>query len=366
MKILLTGCTPVDTNGPRETWDRKGTGGPFSIPNAWHDALVMAGHEVVWRRGVLGENLDEFDLAVIGLAPILTTNVRQRALGALWAAATGIPVVFHVHDWQHPQNSNQWRTLVRKGVPYLHRTIGQGDAATPFHTEAPELIDMYGATILGLCEALLDTWPARWRLAFPAFEWGDKTLLERRWSQVPVERCGYVDWSGMLATPEEAFVPAAEKEMRWSLGALTPQLDWLAKLNCQWPVDAFGCRSRGQEKVPGEAAFAIELGKHWGSLNFRHATHCGSGWWRPRTVHAARVGTIIYADPREHAALRPEGARGLSVQDVEGWGSKYGADGLNSLAEAQGEVILSRAWTAAQASVKVNELVQAAHGRRES
>lgn len=363
MKILVSGFTPLQIATDRRTISK------IDVPASVVQALRESGHEVEWRRVVVGEDLSSYDALWICLAPLNSLNGRQGAMGALYALSSGVPAVGFFDDWQFPTVFNGARSLVKNpDTLYKHLLVGKdrGDEPATYYSredaeaalarvraanpEAKSYIERYYMLdkddeirpyAARLLQAASDMLAARWEAgmvpACPMYAWGDRSLVRKRMPKAlgPIEPLDptstiYPILQSVTPSPPEA------KERAWVLGALMPHDTWLAKKNLEWPVKIIGSRklirTLGGERLQTENDVLAFYNQHWGILSPPYP-HAGSGWWRSRFVYSARVGSVLFADKGEGRPLGPSHA--MSAREIENLSDAELAD----LARAQQDAL---------------------------
>jgi hypothetical protein len=366
MKILMTGFTALQINTERRTIQKIDV--PALIAKALHDL----GHEVDWRKVTPGEDLSEYDMAWINLAPLNSLNGRQGAMGALYALSSGLPAVGFFDDWQFNTVFNGAKALVKKPeMLYKHLLVGtehRGDeGATHFSRESIEAavariaesdpaaakkvyIERYYMMDNDenikpwerrLVQAARDMLDARWLAGMvpvcPMYAFGDRSIVRKRMPD-PVGPIEALDPTPVVFETLDAVTPAAptEKERAWVLGALMPHDEWIAKKKPEWPVEFVGSRKLirklGGQRLDTELDVLNFYNTRWGILSPPYP-HAGSGWWRSRFLYAARIGSILVTDKGEGDPLGD--AYKLTIADVE----KMNTEELAAAAKAQADAL---------------------------
>lgn len=284
-KVLVTGCTSQQVGRqPGLRYD--------SVSSLFAEIFRKAGCVVDHRPPVPEEPLEDYDLVLVGLSPLLSLNTTYKygALDVLRRAEALDRLVLYIDDWQFKSLHGQYATVLRKPDAFTKDFFSyKRDHAWAVAHNA-ELIE----TVRRLQD---EPWPMT---LVPAFTWGDRSHFDRHLAWAP--RRTYLDPS-ILARAYNVTVPE-QRERAWVLGALVEKDRWLDGLRLTWPVHRFGKlpKDKGKgERVPEEElvqAYARARGVV--SLPYYHA---GSGWWRNRFVYAERTGAIVLAAPQEVESL---------------------------------------------------------------
>jgi hypothetical protein len=360
----MTGFTALQINTERRTIQK------IDVPASIAKALGERGHQVDWRRVTPGEDLSQYDVIWVNLAPLNSLNGRQGAMGALYALSSGIPAVGFFDDWQFSSVFNACRALKnhpellykylltgpRGDEPATYFSLADAEAAVErvravnpdeadkcaigryFFHDTDENIKIYEKQLVATAETMLDErWSRGLVAACPMYSFGDRSLVRKR---MPKSMSGIeaLDPSAtiydILATSEPK--DATLKERKWVLGALMPHDTWLEKKKPEWPVEIVGSRKLikkfGGQRLDSEADVLAFYNDYWGILSPPYP-HAGSGWWRSRFMYAARVGSILVADKGEGAPLGD--AYKLTIKQVE---SMSDAE-LAAAAAAQGDAL---------------------------
>lgn len=294
MKILLTGMTPVACGSDRRISDY------VTFCTLLPKILREAGHDVVQRGVMVGEDLSEFDAAIIDVFNVTSMGTRTRRWGALWAAIT-LPHVVSFSDWQ--------LTLIRKNLTPHHfwsvRLCGPNELA------AREALLRYKDSVDGI----LASWP-RHPTLLPSFTWGSHRFGCERFLSVDPSL-----WVPRLGEP------APNKKRYWVFASLTRHDKFLENLRAQWPIAAYV----GENKVDEDFLVSKCYSLARGTLSHPYDIS-GSGWWRARFNYAEQTRTVVVQWDG-----CPLPAYGCSVAEVEALDD----DGLARLAEAQSEQLLA-------------------------
>jgi hypothetical protein len=108
------------------------------------------------------------------------------------------------------------------------------------------------------------------------------------------------------------------KTNKWILAALHDHSTWLKRQKLTWPIEQYGKKKLGQEKLP-EAELFKKYEPARGVLSPKYDI-CGSGWWRARHGFSADSLSILAGCPEELAMIGP--AYKYSPAEVEAMDEK--------------------------------------------
>jgi hypothetical protein len=289
-RILMTGFTPRQCGEPEPAH--------LDVPRAVAEALVQAGHEVDWREVRMGESLDGYDKLWLNVGPV----GARHGLGALWSVASQIPSVAFLDN-----------ALYREDIK---SAIDLGDNPSRLTDGLDETTQKFAAPfekyLLGGAEAMqADFWKDASAVA-PLFSFGNSSVVA---SKVPRG----VDIGRMVTGIDPGFITKPHltrawnelgadgwphREQTWVLGSTRTQGAYVKKVaeKAKWPVSQFGSSQR--TFVPAEADVIKKYAASWGVLN-PPLPQIGSGWFRPRFIYTAFVGSVLSCDLKD--AVPPGG-----------------------------------------------------------
>lgn len=299
------------------------------------------GHDVQLRRlESPDEDLNRFDLALVGLAPFMArgtyyafdvVNVVSRA------RREGYALAFFVDDWKFGKVVSDGKVICDRPDVFLRPEIGRRHQAWA---------DAHHAEIRAFGYALTHRpWPPT---LVPAFTWGDHAALSGR---LPKARPRLIDPTAYVETP---LVGAGQdRQRRWVLGALHDHSVWVEKLGLSWPVQRYGAKAQQLKERDLVGMYRAARGV----LAPRYG-HSGSGWWRVRFQHAADTGCVLLADPHEvHGIAGPYDVPAEIIEmlpDTE----------LDRLAAAQKTALYDHAMSRDQVQSVVAQLLEEAMDAR--
>lgn len=288
MKILITGFTSRMVNS-QKLKNNYLTCEPL-LAQILREQL---GNEVDHRAVSPGEDLHQYDLAILGICGIQSKPAAYAA-GTAWAFETVKNRLLFCGDWSI-ENTGQdlknalcnwerckrsFQTLGRKYTPDDERRIHA--MLTSIMTEPLPLLA-------------------------PFFPWGNHNLILA--NNLPKTSLYAWDPSPFVRLPE--LKAPTERKAQWVYAALQDcGKDWLTKQQkmLKWPVVVHDKNN----PVPEERL----LEEYAGSCGVLASPYknAGSGWWRARYIHAAHVGAIMICDYRDSAVMSAPSYRYSAIE----------------------------------------------------
>lgn len=298
MRIFATGMNPADSNAfkrdPRVNF--------FQAFAEGIRYLQDLGHEVEWRRFMVGQPILPKTEAVIVSTMLPRSLNSPYALGVMWAISEAlredIPLVIYLTDWQFFNVAREFRSIAKEGTDYFFKKIG----GAPQYAENPVALGDRAEALLQVCVDFANPSSVLWKNAqilCPLYaRWGDRKIVQRLLPGAnPVHGFDptplflrYLDATGRRLIPPEM----EKRARRWVLPSLLVDDRWVEDQNLRWRVDRFG--PKRYRVLPDERAVHVEYAKRVGALCPPYPT-VGSGWWRSRWIHAARTRTVLLCDP---------------------------------------------------------------------
>lgn len=308
MRVLITGCTFLQVRASRRPISK------IDVPESIYHTLTELGHEVDWRQVRVGEDLSDYDVAWVCLAPINSLNARKGALGALWTLSErrALPAVGFFDDWQCPNVFNSFRSLFTHPERLYKQLYGER-----FYVGEPtdEGVRPYEDELIRTAGEMLGPAWERIVAVGPMYRWGDRAKIMRRMPKEMGEMLAIDPSSTVYESMSEVSVPdTSDKRLRWLLAALMPHGDWLAKQQLTWDVDVIGSRKLKAPRLKTEQDVMGEYARHWGAMSPPYWS-AGGGWWRSRFLYAARFKTVLVCDKGEATPLGD--AYSLDIRAVE-------------------------------------------------
>ena len=314
MRILLTGMMKVQSKFPRKNFYGSGI-------VALNHMLTSRGHKVDWRRIEYGETrLDrKYDLVIIGLgAP---GDFSCCFLHTCIMASAYENVVYLIDDWRA---NGAIRSILScdLGRDFLLKiNSGKYVERQQLKKDLPRLEKLRAAMF-------------KKRILFGSmWEWGDRSILLE---DTPFEECYHYDPSPFLLKYRLHNVkplPMRDRKKRWIFGALKSYARWIKNLGASWPVIEH-CRKNGNflpEPVLVEQEYTQSIGVLAPSYQAS-----GSGWWRPRYLHALAAGCIMHGDETEGKLIHKKYWR--PIEEIE----EMSSSARKQLLAFQYETLLSR------------------------
>src|SRR5665213_182039 len=220
--ILLTGASRLhanDTAGVKTHCQ--------STPDAVRQALEAAGHTVDHRPVRPGENLDRYDVMIIGIMPI-DKAPSQHAFGTLWTIAYDTPKIFLVDDWK--------RGLTEQPFTGKENSLFRPALGRSYRDDAKRLWSILEPVAQHFKLPQSQT-SRRWRVLTVGtfFDWGNLDLF-RRFNPIGELR-------GFMPSPfipNYAIDPQDQRQRGWVRATLAPHDDWIGRMRLGWPIEHYG------------------------------------------------------------------------------------------------------------------------------
>lgn len=250
---------------------------------ALHEALLKAKHKVEWRKIEYAEKgLQKYDLLILGLGAL--GDFSNQFLYQIIHASQYDHVLFLIDDWR----ANGALRGLRDNDIFREFLFKNG---TGKHV-APETIK----NDRKLLEKLRDKmFRKKTNLLGSFFEFGDRDIILE---DTPFTEVKGYDPSSFLYNfrlKKEKLVQPSRRIERWIYGSLGDHKRWHKKLDAQWPI-VVHMRKHGNFLT--EPELLKEYIKSTGMLAPMYQAS-GSGWWRPRYIHAAYTRTPMHGDVTE-------------------------------------------------------------------
>lgn len=314
MRVLITGCTP------RHVGSKKLLMQYMHGSHVLEAALRAAGHEPDVRAVSVTETTlcDDYDCALVGIAPPLTF-VSTGLLGALHTVRSlGPRAALWCDDWSVENFRHHSTTVMRNPSKYLwgrfkrpgerellglselgyqelcenKARVVDDEISRPFVETLRELVQGDRRPLLAWFHGWGD--PERWRAAVklkaPVVRWDPTKFIWTRPHLAVGAKEGEFDYPTPLQPTDRA--------RSWVSASLQDVSRWTAKAGLGWPVLRLGNRKQGNPVVKEREVLAA-YGRHWGVLCPSYNKAPGTGWWRARYLHSAKMGCVLHSSPGE-------------------------------------------------------------------
>lgn len=275
MKILITGMMKVQAQHPRPGFFGSGI-------VALNEALKKAGHSVDWRKIEYGEKLDQYKLLILGLGAI--GDFSNQFLYQIISASRYDNVLYLIDDWR----ANKALAGIRDNELFRDFLLKNG---TGKHVDR-DVIVRDQRKLEKLREKMFRK---KTNLLGSFFEFGDRSIILEG---TPFTSTMSYDPSSFLYKYrlEKAEVEMPKKRyQQWIYGSLADHSRWHKKLGATWPIVA---HLRKNGNFLSEPELLQRYAASTGMLAPCYQAS-GSGWWRPRYIHAARCRTPMHGDKSE-------------------------------------------------------------------
>jgi hypothetical protein len=267
VKILCTGFTQRAVNSQKLRYDY------LTASTLLPKALKALNHEVHHRAVTPGEDLSQYDLAIITVGPPKSLTARYLP-GSAWAFLKAKRVILACDDWS-----------IEAAKGNAESTLRCMERFWPWYNDRGKWNDEDKSNVVKMIELLLT--PHELRMLAPMFPWGDHKILERHTFPVKV-----VAWdpTPFVRIPHVSHIELNQRDRQWVLASLQgePKLGALS-----WPVRRVGNKRAGEQYIPETEV--LELYQlNWGVLCPPYKI-AGSGWWRVRYHWSAICKNVLWS-----------------------------------------------------------------------
>lgn len=309
MKVLITGFTTRMVNSQRLKNNY------LTCEPVLAEALGQhLGHEVDHRAVTPGEDLDKYDLAILGICGI-QSRAAAHAAGTAWAFETAKRHLLFCGDWSIEVAGFDFQNALEHWERYMKFS----SSSWGYSPADGDRIRTMLTSILQQPQPLLA----------PFFPWGKHELIlqnkNNRTKKRNLPKTQLFPWDPSPFCEMPQLEVNRERVPRWIYASLQDHDDWLAthERGLKWPVVHY----EKNNKI-SEAELLKEYAASWGILAPGYKS-AGSGWWRARYNHAAHVGAIMVCDFRDSVVM--EAPYWPTAPDVE----HMSPDELKTLAQEQ-------------------------------
>jgi len=327
MKILISGMMKVQARAPRPGFFGSGI-------VALNEALTQLKHKVDWRKIEYNEDLRQYDLLILGLGAL--GDFSNSFLYQIIRASEYDNVLFLIDDWR----ANGALRGIRDNDIFREFLFKN---ATGKHVD-PAIIKKDQKLLEKLREKMFRR---KTNLIGSFFEFGDRKIILE---DTPFKSTFSYDPSSFLykyRLLKEDIEPPSSRIKRWIYGSLGDHHRWEKKLGAEWPIV---CHMRKHGNFLTEPALIREYAKSTGVLAPMYQAS-GSGWWRPRYIHAARVRTPMHGDESECSGFGKDYY--WSVGHIEGMSKKQ----RREFAELQHTLVMKAVPSWNDTKANINEIM---------
>lgn len=325
MKILFTGSTAKQTDDL--AWQRarvKRIDDSSIICNS----LRKQGYTVDRKKIKWGEDLSEYDLAIVGMGCFGSNNYSGDIFNSIYALQQ-IPnsLVFY-EDWKIESNISSFNGMLKKGI--LEKAVAKKWSNGDYFYGG---VDNPNFDIEACKQVLLNLSNGFYDALIPAFDWGNKDIVRKIIKSKNIYNLDLTPY--VIENWEINIKPEPqEKKKEYMLASLVDHSRWVKKSGVRWKVIYYGAKSiKDSIKLDSETDVYNECGKYWGILCPEYP-HSGSGWFRIRYIYSALQRSIIYASLNDLMAL------GITWKRLE----NLSDDELIEYANEQRKAIFAHSW----------------------
>ena len=262
-------------------------------------ALKLAGHEVIQKPIIPGDDVSEYDNVFVFMFPP-NSLPSAYTYGAMYTLAKRPDAICALDDWQTKDVPSGFATFAREGHWRLWKTHTKSGA--PMKKRYYDQALDYKQELNDLCTTMgFEEWP--YKCLAPVYRTGNIEALGIKakelisWDPTPI--C-----DSYMETPTDLFsidqqIEVKTKEKKWVYASLIQKPGWLEKTHGEWEVQAYGNKNLGQERISEHELYKVYQ-KSWGVLVPPHYhTLRKSGWWRVRYGMIRDAECVTVGDPTE-------------------------------------------------------------------
>jgi len=337
-KILFTGSTSKQTDD--NAWKRarvKRIDDSSIICNS----LRKQGYIVERRKIKWGDDLSQYDMAIVGVGCFGSNNYSGDIFNSLYALHKIPNALVFYEDWKIDSNMKSFSGMLKSGA--LEKSVSKKWSNGDYFyggVDNPNFdINIAKKVIQNLNDGFYDA-------LIPAFDWGNKDIVRKIIKSkniYNIDLSPYVveNWNLDLR-PE-----TQEKKKAYMLASLVDHRRWVKKMQLTWPVVYYGAKSiKDSIKLETETDVYNECGKYRVILCPEYP-HSGSGWFRIRYIYAALHRSIILTSLNDLKAL------GITYKSIERLSDKE----LDEYAAMQRKAIFSYSWNKDTFDKKIKQII---------
>jgi hypothetical protein len=267
----------------------------FDIFKRYGEAL---GHTMDWRKVELGEDLSQYDMAIVAVGPIHSLSARLHGLQTMYVMSQ-LPCSIYFDDWQVYATVTGFRYIDKKFDYFINKKVGGQN----FFVKSAEEFKKHEEQIRDVAQKFTAGDHRGHKLVFPLFNWGN---IENVLKLIPIKHETKIlqfDPSPELLHQGYAFEKpiTTEKSRSWFLPTLLDHSAWTKKQNLSWPVEWIGNKKKTGIKVNEREVFNLAE-RHWGYLSPSYH-HDGCGWYRTRFIYSALNDCILLTGKKDQMVL---------------------------------------------------------------
>lgn len=346
MKILFTGCSAkqVDDNAmDRAHIDR------IDDSSIIINSLRKSGHEVTRKHVKWGEDLSEYDVAIVGLGPLGSFNFARTQFGAVWTVHNHRNIICFHEDWKIKETIYSYRNV--KDVSDVLKFKSRVDVNnSPIYRELsyPEFDADLDNNLNIVFNTYKDIVSGKYPCLVPGFDWGDKSILHdylNTTNVYNVDLTPYVIEHYDINQTRSLFDIPVERKDEHMLASLGDHQGWVRKQKLNWPVSYYGSNKKFIS-LNSETDVFNKCKEYKGILCPKYY-HAGSGWFRMRWIYAALAGSVIIGDDADHEAL------GVPKRNIEDMNDKE----YNQYQLEQSNAIKNNMWSISDFDKNIVDIV---------
>jgi len=338
MKVLFTGSTAKQVDDL--AWSRARVK-RIDDSTIVCESLRKQGYEVDRRKIKWGDDLSQYDMAIVGVGCFGSNNYSGDIFNSLYALDQVKNVVVFYEDWKITSNMSSFLGMLKQGI--LEKAIEKkwSNGNHFYGGVDSEFFDIEVAR-----KVLINLSKGHYDALIPAFDWGDKQIVRdiiKSKNIYNIDLTPYVldNWNIDLRPKRQ------EKKKGYMLASLVDHSRWVKKFGFGWKTTYYGAKSiKDSIKLATETDVYDECGKYWGVLCPEYP-HAGSGWFRIRYIYSALQRSILFMPYKDLKAL------GLEYK----WLENLSEDELREYANEQRKAILKHSFDKETFDNKIKTIV---------
>ena len=340
MKILFSGATAKQTD---DMAFKRAQVKRIDDSTIICESLRKSGHEVIRKTIQHGEDLSSYDIGIIGVGALGSSNYGN-IFSALYAIANLKKVIVFHEDWKIKDTIKSFSQALEKKEIEGHINKKWSDGKH-FYSNINDKVNV--DEIYSTIRKILN---GEYNALIPAFEWGNKQIVADI-LKTPIEKIHSIDltpYSLKAFGIEEKEMDVRLREKKYMLASLVDHSSWVKRQKFEHQVDYYGCKKLKSPKLDDEKHVYETMNKYWGILCPVYP-HAGSGWFRVRYIYSALNRNILIMDKKD--------ADALGIDHIAKIDPSWSSDELLTIANKQRSAIMKWITTEEDFDKKIEGII---------